>query len=155
MPGIGNQVGDNNSPLHNPRTADVEVFDLNNNSVSENALSVQYQNGIFSGSVSLDLPEGNYYAKARLNNTLKTQIQGVFELKHNSSTQLPTTTLIPGDLNADNILTIVDYNIFYDCIKDNSCTQEHKTLSDFNDDGSIGPVDYNILLRSFAIRAGS
>jgi hypothetical protein len=69
-------------------------------------------------------------------------------------TQLPTVTLVPGDLdpNQDNNLDIQDYNMFISCYGSKSCN--NKQQADFNDDGVVDGKDYNILARGFAIRQG-
>lgn len=69
-------------------------------------------------------------------------------------TQLPTVTLVPGDIdpNQDNNLDIQDYNMFISCYGSKSCND--KQQADFNDDGVVDGKDYNILARGFAIRQG-
>jgi len=69
-------------------------------------------------------------------------------------TQIPTVTLVPGDLdpNQDNNLDIQDYNMFISCYGSKSCN--NKQQADFNDDGVVDGKDYNILARGFAIRQG-
>jgi hypothetical protein len=61
---------------------------------------------------------------------------------------------VPGDINQDNNLNMVDHSIFVGCYGQKPCPQDQKTKSDFNDDGVIDGKDYNILIRSFAIRSG-
>ena len=153
MPGIGTATGDNSSPLNSPRSAKIQVFNTQNAKVAEKDLQVQFQGDVYRGSTSLAIPQGNYYAKVSLNNTLFSDVPGVFVLTHNQSTTLPATVMIPGDLDQNNILDLRDYNIFIGCYGNKQCTQ--KALADLNDDGSVGPIDYNILLRSFAIRQGT
>lgn len=157
MPGIGTNTGDNSSPNNPNRTATIEVYDVNNSKVEDGSGTVTYDgSGTYSGEINLgqNIPEGFYYIKVGFDNTLLSQIPGIQELKKDTTNNTPVVTLVPGDLNTDNLLEIEDYNIFYGCIKAEACSDEHKGLSDFNDDGTIGPVDYNILLRSYAIRPG-
>lgn len=54
-----------------------------------------------------------------------------------------------GDINGDSNVDLLDYNIFISCygqkVARNLCT--HKGQVDFNKDGNVGGVDYNLLLR--------
>jgi hypothetical protein len=96
---------------------------------------------------------GIYYVKISMDNTLFTQIPGVVTLQIGNNI-LSQLTLIPGDLNQDNSLDMSDHSIFVGCYGEKECPAAEKTKSDFNDDGVIDGKDYNILIRSFAIREG-
>ena len=120
--------------------------------VKNGAINFTYATGIYSGTVEMtDLTAGSYYVKVKFDNTLKKLVPGVQNL-HTGSNDLPVVTLVPGDLNTNNNLDITDYNVFISCMDPKTCTQ--KTLTDFNDDAHVTIIDYNILLRSFAIRDG-
>jgi Dockerin type I domain len=64
----------------------------------------------------------------------------------------PTMTPISGDVDGNNVVNILDYNDLMSCYgsKANTPSCQYKTTSDLNDDGSIGGVDYNIILRAFS-----
>lgn len=164
MPGIGTQVGDNRTPRNPSRAGNVQLYNTANQIVATKSatFTVNTQNTasgsafIYSALVNFgaSLPAGFYYAASDLNNTLITLIPGVLDIKKGPTgvATAPATPLIPGDLDRNNILDIRDYNLFIACYGTKPCAQ--KTLADFNDNGTVEPVDYNILLRSFAIRAG-
>ena len=164
MPGIGTQVGDNRNPLNPNRTGDVQLYNTANQIVATKSatFTVNTQNTasssayIYTALVNFGstLPEGFYYVASDLNNTLITLIPGVLDIKKGPTgvATAPATALIPGDLDRNNILDMRDYTLFVACYGTKPCAQ--KTLADFNDNGTVEPVDYNILLRSFAIRVG-
>ena len=52
------------------------------------------------------------------------------------------------DLNNDNQLDILDYNILISCYGSKQCPPDQKAASDFNS-GQVDGVDYNIWLRNF------
>jgi hypothetical protein len=60
--------------------------------------------------------------------------------------------LISGDVNSDNQLNLVDYNIFLTCFGNKQCNT--KTQADLNMDGKVDEVDLNILYDQFATRQG-
>jgi hypothetical protein len=134
------------------RSGEVQVFNTNNEPVKQGPINFNFSGGTYKGTVELaDLPEATYYVKARFDNTIFTQFPGVYAMKKGKNT-LPRLQLVPGDLNKDNKLNMEDHSLFAGCFGAKSCTQ--KTLADFNDDGAVSGVDYNILIRSFAIRQG-
>ena len=67
-------------------------------------------------------------------------------------------TLVAGDINNDNTLSILDYNIFIGCYTDflaaTSCTPEQQVATDLNDDGVVNEDDYNLFLRELAAQQG-
>ena len=79
----------------------------------------------------------------------------VFSLSKGSNTlTIPPQTVLMGDVipSGNNYsFTINDYNAFINCFGDKNKTSgfcKGKSYGDFNDDGVIDGVDYNILLRS-------
>lgn len=153
MPGIGNLTGDNSSPVRSTRIGEIEIFNVQNESVKKTEANLTYQSGTYKGVVELDNFQSNtYYLKLKFDNTLLRQLPGVFELKTGNNV-LPAVELVPGDLNKDNELNMGDYSVFLSCYGDKSCPE--KTQADFNDDGVVDGIDFNILIRSFAIQSGS
>lgn len=151
MPGIGSGNGDNNTPNHPTRSGNVYIFDSSNQQKSSSVVNFTYAGGKYTGKAELDIPEGIYYVKVKFDNTLQKLVPGVQNLKKGDN-NLATVALVPGNLNTNNVLDISDYNIFINCIDEEQCNE--KTLTDFNDDGEVELIDYNIILRSFAIRDG-
>jgi hypothetical protein len=154
LPGIGSRTGDNTTPRNPSRPAQVQIFNTNNEQVKNATATLTYQNGTYSGSTNISgLSAGTYFIKVSMNNTLFTQLPGVTNLVVGNNT-LASIELVPGDVNQDNNLNMVDHSIFISCYGQKQCPQDQKTKSDFNDDGVIDGKDYNILIRSFAIRSG-
>lgn len=156
LPGIGSAVGDNTSPVRTTRSGTVEVYNTKNEKVKDPAINFNFemasQSAIYKGTVELtDLAEGAYYVKVKFDNTVFQQLPGVYNLKKGTNT-LTTVTLTPGDMNQDNALDMRDYSLFVACYGENDCAT--KEQADFNDDGKVDGIDYNILIRSFAIRSG-
>jgi hypothetical protein len=153
MPGIGgSQSGNNTNPAQTTRAGNVQVFNTNNESVKSGQVTLTYTNGIYKGTVEMtNLTEGYYYVKVGMDNTLLSQLPGIIHLVHGVKT-LDSIELVPGDLNQDNKLSMEDYSLFVACYGSKTCNQ--KRQADFNDDGQVQGIDYNILLRSFAIRSG-
>ena len=158
MPGIGNATGDNNDPVKPIRTAEIEIFNLQNQKIKEGTGSAEF-NGedTYVGTIPLgeNFTSGTYYAKVRFNNSLRSTVEGVHPITVGETNEFPPVTLISGDLDQNNILDLRDYNIFIACYGEKQCNQTHKDRADLNDNGDVDPVDYNILLRSFGIRRGS
>ncbi len=69
---------------------------------------------------------------------------------------LPTpSTAMPlgGDINHDNVINILDYNILLNCLSHSaSCTPSQRIASDLNSDGLVNQFDYNSLLQKLASR---
>jgi hypothetical protein len=106
--------------------------------------------------------EGNYQISFRTDQSLRTIIKQnptdiggqVFGLSKNSDPViLPPQTVLMGDIvpdQGDNVINISDYNAFINCYgsKNTSSFCQGKNYGDFNDDGVVDGIDYNILLRS-------
>lgn len=169
LPGISNVGSDNNNPLHPIRTLTVTTVSTSNQTSTFTG-SVLYNNskGIFEGDVDLgsNWSSGLYQVKVMLPNTLRKIVPGnyfayIYNLVTKGVTSYlyegttdPTTNrlglpLVSGDLNNDNQLDILDYNILISCYGSKQCPPDQKAASDLNSDGAVDGVDYNIWLRNF------
>lgn len=110
-----------------------------------------------------NVKDGNYQIAFRTDLSLHTLIKQnptdpggeVFPLtKGTPTTIIPPQTVLMGDTvpaQGDNAINVSDYNAFISCFGDKNNTNSFcKTgnYGDFNDDGVIDGIDYNILLRS-------
>ena len=107
--------------------------------------------------------EGNYQIAFRTDESLRTLIKQsptdlggeIFALSAGSNTvQIPEQTVLMGDtvpVQGDNVININDYNAFINCYGSLNTTNsfcKSGNYGDFNDDGVIDGIDYNILIRS-------
>lgn len=171
MHGIGNS-GDNanpnqhslsnKNPLHKTRPVQVAVYDNKDQQILNRGGTVTYNNvnGNFVGSIDMGtaLPSGSYIVRVTSPQYLTKRIPGFVTISSGKDNVIPTTTLTTGDINGDNVISILDYNILLGCYSDFgpaiSCTEDQKRLSDLTDEGNINQFDYNLLLRDFSVQLG-
>jgi hypothetical protein len=154
--------GGNPTPLHPQRTATVEVYNSQNQLIltKEGGITFNATNGNFTGQVDLGagFVSGAYTVKVKTTQFLKTLVPGIQNISQGVANQLPATVMVNGDVNGDNTLNILDYNILMGCYSDFlppvSCTEANKLLSDLDDDGDVNQYDYNLFLREITNRQG-
>jgi hypothetical protein len=104
------------------------------------------------------LASGQYIIKVKSDQHLRRAISGFVTLTAGTTQQLPSVTLITGDINNDNSLNVLDYNVIIGCYSDispaTSCTASQKLAADINDDGSVNQFDYNLFLRELSVQTG-
>ena len=59
------------------------------------------------------------------------------------------TDFAAGDINGDNRLDIMDYNLIVGCFRNKSCS--NKDMADLYEDGIIDGIDYNVFLKSLSL----
>ncbi|HVZ11891.1 MAG TPA: cohesin domain-containing protein [Patescibacteria group bacterium] len=109
----------NNNPVNATQSADVNVYDAQNNLILSTTGTVNYDpiSGFFKGSIPLGtLAAGNYTVKTRLKNTLWKRLPGIIPVVVDTNNVSPTTTLVSGDFNGDNRIDLLDYNLLIACI---------------------------------------
>ncbi len=167
--GIGNG-GDNVSPsssgnlqpLHTTRTVTIGLSDSTNQQVVSKTGSVTYSAslGIFQGTIALGtVSSGVYTVSVKTDQTLRRTVPGIISITAGQPVTLPTISLVTGDVNNDNLLSIIDYNMLLDCFSDiapaKNCTDAtKKAATDISDDGSVNQFDYNLLLRELSVQGG-
>ncbi len=182
--GIGSS-GDNPNPRESslstkePRTTDrqisIQVLNDSNQIVVTRIGTVKYngQTGNFNGLVDLGigLTEGNYVVKIKSDRYLRKLLPGFYELTPGKEFQVREIDLVAGDINDDNVLNVLDYNVLYDCgygslsplpmtdfkskFQQQAC-QSHSTKqnSDLNDNGIVSSSDYNLFIRELSVQLG-
>jgi hypothetical protein len=104
------------------------------------------------------LSTGVYTVKVKSPQFLRTLVPGIQNITAGTSNQMPVTILVNGDINGDNTLNILDYNILMGCYSDflppASCTPANEELSDLDDDLFVNQFDYNLFLRELTNRDG-
>ena len=155
MPGIGSGAGGNTNPARKTREARIIIKNAQNQEVANSSGTLTFDGTKFAGNVNTGQTlSGPHTIKIKLDNTLLKLASGIQNLSGlpGTSSQIPQVALVSGDLDQNNTMDILDYNIFISCFGDKTC--DKKTLSDLNDDGKVEEMDLNILLRGFAIRNG-
>lgn len=152
----------NKTPLHPQRSTTVSLYDINNTFVATASGTVQYSSasGSFVGMVYTQSPitAGKYSTKIRTDNHLTRLVSGIQNLTADQTNQLPITELVAGDINNDNRLNILDYNLLLGCYSDLSaapdCNSAKKLAADLNDDDAVNQFDYNLFLREISTQPG-
>lgn len=152
----------NMNPLHPQHTATLELFDASNQSlgIKQGTLTFNNTEGSFKGTIDAGmLQSGVYTARVNVPFYLRKLYPGIVSITGGSLNQLPALSLVAGDSNNDNSLSILDYNIILDCYSDLSaprnCTDAQKMLSaDLTDDGAVNQFDYNLFLRELSVQGG-
>ncbi len=160
--GIGNG-GDNKNaspsasqppiPVHTSRQITFSFFlDETTPIVTKNTImTYDITNGNFTGSIDAhDVKTGNYTLTIKEKGFLEKTIS--YTRNSEEDNTIPPVYLVNGDINNDNKLDIMDYQILMSCF-DNitdtaSCTD--KTAADLNDDGMVNELDYNLFLRELS-----
>lgn len=100
---------------------------------------------------------GDYIVKITMKSYLRKQLTGVIHITVGQVNQvISPVTLVAGDIDGDNVLDVLDYNILVSCFGERADTASCllKDQADLNDDGVIDGIDYNIMLRNFLSREG-
>lgn len=151
----------NQDPLHTSRPATVQVFNEDNTLVANKSGTVQYnkENGNFTGNVDLGtrLPSGPYTVKIKSDRYLYRQLPGIVKLVTDQENSFQTD-LVTGDVNQDNVLNILDYNLIIGCYSDFqaavACNPTLQNDTDLTDDGHVNQYDYNLFLRDLSVQNG-
>lgn len=157
LPGIGKSG--NSRPNNMERKVFVSLFDTTNKTIGASvsgALGFDPTSGVFKGTVNFGtiVPSGNYTTKIHVDQYLNKIIAANSALIAGVTTTLPQVALITGDINSDNKLDMLDYNMLVGCfgnkINSDSCGNR-KVDADLNDDGIIDGTDYNLFVRNVRI----
>lgn len=155
----------NKNPLRKTVPADIQLFDTNNNLIGAGTGKVNYddKSGSYIGTISITpnvFTTGKYTLKVKTEGHLRRLVPGVQTIVAGQhTTTIPSIALVAGDIDNNNALSIIDYNILLDCYSDliaaaNCSDPKKKTASDLNDDGPVNQVDYNLFLREIATQPG-
>lgn len=167
--------GATGQPQEGVRTLLVEVFDTDNTLVAATTGAIGFDRATekFKGIIDMGLLRtGKYLVKVTTDRYLRkliSQKAPLLTIQENSINGLPEATLVVGDVNNDNVLNLLDYNILaVACFDSNhptfdpkakfnsrACTTHpQRKTADLNDDGFIDGKDFNLLIRSFSMQRG-
>jgi hypothetical protein len=153
----------NKKPLHETRSITVSVYNDQNVLASTGSGTISYKNleGIFAGSISFgdSLPKGFYTIKVKEPTHLRRLLNGIISLAPQQENKIDPFTLVAGDINDDNMLNTLDYNLLIGCYSDlqaaTACDDTSKIATDLNDDGATNQYDYNLFLREVTVQNGN
>ncbi len=177
--GIG-KAGDNTNPTGNSfsnknpvtqeRTISIQLVNEDNEIIATKIAPAFYSKdqGLYFSNVIINdtIPTGDYVVKVKSDGYLRQLMPGFFSLQPGKKFAMPVTQLTAGDINGDNTLNVLDYNVLYDCgygkinpkpmidpgsaFKSPAC-QSHaqKELADLTDNGTVDNKDYNLFIREF------
>ena len=158
----------NPNPKRSLRNLTVEIFDpLNNNqkiehSINESVVGINYDltQKILKGGNALPdtdwVPKsGIYNIKVKSDGYLRKLILSV-PITKGVQNDIALATLTPGDINGDNRIDILDYNLLRDCFGNKADTSacSAKANADINDDGVVDGIDYNAFIKSLSVKEG-
>jgi hypothetical protein len=154
--------GGNQNPKRPQRQVVIEVFNQQGALVVTKTANVNYNatNGNFTGTIDMGntITSAYYTVKVKSSQFLKSLVPGIQNITAGTLNQLPETVLINGDIDNNNQLNILDYNILIGCYSDFlppvSCSITNKPMADIDDDSAVNQFDYNLFLRELTNRQG-
>ncbi len=157
--------GSNQNPNTKDRNLNIEIISQQGSfAVSEKLATITYDSatGKFKGSAELEnITSGTYVIKVKSPGFLRKTASQTQVITSGQKNTVPTTRLINGNVNEDNLLDIRDYNILVSCStfsKDNNETcksgTNYQKLSDLDDNSVINEYDYNLLIRELPTGQG-
>ena len=175
-PNPGGSDLSNKNPLHPQRNLDIQIYDSSNKLAAKLSGSIIYDSnaGNFAGKVDLgaSFASGNYNIKVKTDRYLRKLIPGIQAINTKTDNNIPQFSMIAGDINGDNVLNILDYNILLDCgygqlnplpmadpnsVYNSQPCQAHNPLTQFtdlDDNGIVNSPDYNLFLRELSVQNG-
>lgn len=152
----------NMSPVRSQRIVTVDVYDVQNQLVGSKQGTVSFNAtlGNFSGNVDLgsQFNTGIYTVKVKTDQYLRGLVSGIQTITKGQTANLASLTLVSGDVNNDNAINIVDYNLIVGCYSDLlppiSCNTLNEVRADLNDDGNVNQFDYNLFIRELTNLGG-
>ena len=161
-------------PQHSKRRFHIEIFDPSDkDDLGKDKRIVELKTDIdndqsvkhFKGTNVIDaIPNsGIYNIKVKSDGYLRKLILSV-RINKGVQNDIALTTLIPGDIDGDNRMNLLDYNLFVSCYgtKADKPTCNKKTvaglgefnLADFNDDIVVDGIDVNTFIKGLSVKEG-
>jgi hypothetical protein len=160
-----NPNGGNRAPQHAQQPVTLTFINSSGTSVStaQGTVALDTTNESFQGIIPVTtLANGQYLVTVKMNGFLQKQVPGIVTVTQGQPVTFPSVFLITGDINNDNQVDILDYNLLISCYgsKQTSsfCTNPPSTTgssgADINDNGVVDGVDYNLFLRELSVQRG-
>lgn len=156
-----NAVGiGNTNPMHASRNVAMTILNAANQPAATAQGTVTYNQSAenFQGSLAANtLASGQYLIAVKMDGFLGKTIPGIVTVTANQTHTLSPLKLVAGDVNNDNQLDILDYNMLISCFGSKATTVscQNKVGADLNDDGTVNGVDYNLFLRELSVQTGN
>jgi len=164
----------NQNPVRQQRNLIVEVLTTGDNPQKiltksvPTALQYNVSTGNFIGTIDMGttLSTGIYNVNIHSDQYLYNSFAGI-QINAGQTKIFPEKSLITGDVNNDDTLNILDYDILIGCYSDFSpavdCPVEIipntpftlKVASDVTDDGNVNQFDYNLFLREYSTQGSN
>lgn len=171
LDGIGN-AGDNanpndsslsnKNPKRQSRPVTISIYSDNNDLVNVTTQNENFNTSTGSFSVvrntGASFPTGKYSVLISSPGYLTRKVPRIVTITNGGDSNLGKVPLVAGDVDEDNSLSILDYDLIIGCYTDYappvSCTNEDKNITDLNDDGVVNQFDYNLFLRELSVQYG-
>jgi hypothetical protein len=128
---------ENTTPLRPQRNVQVLVINSQNNQTASvnGVVTLDPGSGLYLGKIDLgnNFTSGVYLIKVRMDNTLWRQIPGIQNITAGTINETQTSSLISGDLNQDNEINLLDYNILLTCLRNSTCRRISMTHQELKD----------------------
>jgi hypothetical protein len=166
-------TGSNKNPNTPTRTLNVKLFDTTNKETDFTGTMTYDSNtsdsayGLFTGTVDLggSFTGGSYTVKVSTPGHLVRLIPGTQTITSGTTNAMPQVRLVAGDINSDNYINILDYNLLMSCSNDvnitnpdngAACSQNanYAKNADLDDNGVVNSFDYNLFLREYSVQNG-
>lgn len=157
--------GGNTAPLHTQRVVTMSFIAATTAPEATSHATIIYnpQARNFQATVFIpQLPNGAYVLTIQSDGYLAKQIPGIVTVTQGQHVTLPEVSLTTGDVNNDNQLDIIDYNIILSCFgtkyTTSSCLAPNTTSSpgaDLDDDSTVDGADYNLFIRELSVQRGN
>ncbi len=154
------------SPIRTTRELTLEIYNGSNELINSSKGYIKYTTsaeGAFNGIVDLPstVENGDYFVTVRTPYYLGKRLQGYITITKGQSITInnPSATIVAGDINLDNKLSVLDYDIIMECYSDlqpaePTCTATKKLAADISDDGKVNQDDYNLFIRELSVQQG-
>jgi hypothetical protein len=169
--GIGN-AGDNvnptqhslsnKNPIRRDRPVTFELYKADNTKLKTYIGNLVYDSatGSFKGSLAAGLdsiPSASYRLRIKVKGYLSKSITS-HQVTSGVVNVIPSYSLTAGDIDDDNRLSILDYNIIVNCYTfpglPSKCNYAQAQLADVNDDGKNDEADILLFVREITVQSG-
>jgi hypothetical protein len=132
----------------------ISVYNTSNNLVLIKNDTILYNEskGAYTGEIEMDtLQSGTYIVKIKVNSHLQKRAGTTIRITRGLTVNIPSVILAAGDINGDNRIDVLDYNILRGCYSNvlppTFCDDRRLLLSDISGDDNVDELDYNLFLR--------